>query len=171
MSGIRLEPLGPEHATDVAGAFDDPESLRFTRLPEPPPDGFFESWLRSYEDGRRTGTRAGFAILGEDGGFLGVALAPSIDPAGREAELGYVVAAHARGRGVATEALRQLSAWAFSELGALRLELRISVDNEPSKRVAGRCGYRREGVLRSVHLKQDRREDCEVWSLLPGELV
>jgi RimJ/RimL family protein N-acetyltransferase len=59
--------------------------------------------------------------------------------------------------------------WAFSELGALRLELLISVDNDASKRVAERCGYLREGVLRSLHLKQDVRVDTEMWSRLPDD--
>ena len=62
---------------------------------------------------RRTATCEGFAIDDDDGAFLGLALAPAIDVDAAEAELGYIVAAHARGRGVATEALRQLTKWAF----------------------------------------------------------
>ena len=76
---------------------------------------------------------------------------------------------HARGRGVATEAVRRLTGWALSELGALRIELWISVANEASKRVAERCGYVREGVLRSVWFKQDTRDDFEIWSRLPSD--
>ena len=48
----------------------------------------------------------------------------------------------------------------------LRLELFISTDNVASKRVAERSGYVREGVLRSLHFKQDVREDTEIWSRL-----
>jgi RimJ/RimL family protein N-acetyltransferase len=91
---------------------------------------------------------------------------PAIDYEGRTAELGYVVAPGARGRGVATAALSQLTDWAVSELGALRLELVIDVANAASKRVAARCGYEREGVLRSVHVKQELRADVEMWSVL-----
>ena len=64
---------------------------------------------------------------------------------------------------------RLLTEWAFSELGMERLELLISVENEGSKRVAVRCGYVREGVLRSRHLKGDLREDTEIWSRLPSD--
>src|SRR5438034_6397481 len=46
-----------------------------------------------------------------------------------------------RSRGVASEALRLMTEWAFAELGMQRLELLISVENEASKRVAARCGY------------------------------
>jgi RimJ/RimL family protein N-acetyltransferase len=102
-------------------------------------------------------------------GFLGIAVAPRIDREARTVELGYVVASAARGRGVATEALRLLTAWSFTELGALRIELFISVENNASQRVAGRCGYVREGVLRSAHVKEGLREDTEIWSRLPGD--
>lgn len=145
---------------------DDPDNLRFTRVPEPVPPGFAQAWLEIYEEERRTGTREAFAIVGDDGAFLGLALAPKIDRETRTAELGYVVAPEARGRGVATEALRRLTAWAFEELEMIRLELLISVDNAASKKVAERCGYLREGVLRSAYFKQGRREDTEIWSRL-----
>jgi RimJ/RimL family protein N-acetyltransferase len=99
---------------------------------------------------------------------LGVALAVHISREDRMIELGYIVAPEARGRGVAGEALRQLTEWAFGE-GALRVELWIDVVNEPSKRVAARCGYVREGVLRSIHFRQGQRHDFEIWSRLPTD--
>jgi len=45
----------------------------------------------------------------------------------------------------------------------------IDVENPTSARVAERCGYRREGVMRSLHLKQDRRVDAGLWSRLPSD--
>jgi RimJ/RimL family protein N-acetyltransferase len=103
-----------------------------------------------------------------DGTFLGLAAAVHIDEAGAEAELGYIVAAEARGRGIATEALTQLTAWAFGR-GLQRLELRIDNDNAASQRVAERSGYTREGMLRSIHFKNGRRTDLAVYSRLPGD--
>ena len=148
----------------------DPDVVRFTRIPEPVPPGFAASWLARYEEARRDGTREAFAIVDdEDGAFLGIAVAPRIEWETRTAELGYVVASAARGRGVATEALRRMTEWAFAELGMERLELLISVDTPASKRVAERSGYVREGVLRSLWFKQDRREDTEIWSRLAGD--
>jgi RimJ/RimL family protein N-acetyltransferase len=166
---VRLEPFGRSHLADVAALTEDPDVLRFTRVPEPVPPGFAETWLASYEAGRREGTRDAFAIVDGRGTFLGVAVAPRIDRAALTTELGYVVARAARGRGVGTRALWLLTDWAFHEQGLLRAELLISVDNDASKRVAERCGYVREGVLRSAHFKQGRREDTELWSRLPGD--
>jgi RimJ/RimL family protein N-acetyltransferase len=160
---IRLEPLNSTHLDAVAALVADPTVRRFTRIPEPPPPGFAETWLQRYEAGRREGTREGFAVV-EDGTFLGLALVVSIDREAQTVELGYIVAGPARGRGVATEALRLLTEWAVSTLGAVRVELLISVDNPASRRVAERCGYELEGVMRSVYTKPGLREDMEIWS-------
>jgi RimJ/RimL family protein N-acetyltransferase len=166
---VRLEPLGPRHVDDMAGLVADPEVLRFTRVPEPAPPGFARDWVARYEAGRRDGTHLGFAAVDETGAFLGLALAPEIDVEGRELELGYIVAQSARGRGVGTAILRELTRWAFEELGALRAYLLIDTGNVASRRVAERCGYVLEGVHRSVHLKQGRRIDMTVWSRLPSD--
>src|SRR5919201_4381202 len=145
----------------------DADVLRFTRVPEPVPADFATEWLGFYEEGRRDGTREAFAVVDTvDASFVGLALAPRINREERTVELGYVVAPSARGRGVATEALGLLTAWAFADLEAVRLELWIDVVNGASKRVADRCGYLREGTLRSVHFKQGQRRDFEIWSRL-----
>ena len=166
---VALEPIARAHARDVETLLADPAVKRFTRVPAAPGPDFVESWIARYVDGRAEGTREGFAIVGGSGEFLGLALVPVIDRQARTVELGYIVAPSARGRGVATAALQRLTDWALNQLGALRVELRISIDNDPSKRVAARCGYVLEGVLRSIHLKEDIREDTEVWSRLPSD--
>jgi RimJ/RimL family protein N-acetyltransferase len=168
-SGIHLEPIDRSHLAELEALVEDPDVLRFTRVPEPVPPGFAERWVGTYEQGRGDGTREGFVVVDGEGAFLGLAVVPTIDAEARTAELGYVVAPAARGRGVATEALRLLTEWAFAELGALRLELLISVENEASQRVAERCGYVLEGVKRSAHFKQGRREDTQLWSRLPSD--
>ena len=167
---IRLEPLSTAHAALLGPILEDADALRFTRIPEPPGPGFAEEWMARYERGREDGDAEGFAIVdADDGAFLGVALAPVIDHEGREVELGYIVAPGARGRGVGSAALRQLTAWAFDELGALRIQLIIDAENAPSRRIAERCGYVHEGTLRSSHLKQGFRIDAELWSRLPTD--
>lgn len=167
---LRFEPLSEAHLGFLAAMAEDADVQRFTRVPVPPPPGFARTWLGRYEAGRLDGTREGWAVLdATDGSFLGFAAVPKIDRDARTAELGYLVAPDARGRGVAGAMLAWMTRWAFDELGALRLELLISVDNEASKRVARRCGYTFEGVLRSLHVKQDIRQDTEMWSKLAGE--
>jgi RimJ/RimL family protein N-acetyltransferase len=45
----------------------------------------------------------------------------------------------------------------------------IAVSNSASSRVAEKCGYAFEGVHRSVHQKNGRREDMQSWSKLPWD--
>jgi RimJ/RimL family protein N-acetyltransferase len=145
---------------------DDPEVVRFTRVPDPAPADFFDTWFARYEDGRANGTREAFAIVDDERTILGVALAPAIDRETATVELGYVIQAAARGRGIASRALALLTEWAFESLEAERIELYISPENEGSKRVAAKNGYMYEGTLRSMQFKQDVRADTEIWSKL-----
>ena len=133
------------------------------------PADFGDDWAGRYEAGREDGTKEGFAAFGDDDSFLGLALVPTIDREAAEAELGYMVAPSARGRGVGTAILNELTDWAFAE-GIERCELVISAGNTASERVAARAGYVLEGTLRSIHLKQGKREDVTVWSRLPSDV-
>ncbi len=164
MSTIRLVPLALEHLAAIREIMRDPEVLRFTRTPDPMPDAWMASWYAKFDED----DRAGFAIL-EDHEVVGYAVAFSISREDHEVELGYALGPQARGRGVATEALRLLTRWAFDE-GMVRVVAGISVDNPASSRVVEKVGYTFEGVLRSVHHVNGSRMDLQSWSILPGEL-
>jgi RimJ/RimL family protein N-acetyltransferase len=166
---MRLELLAERHLPGVDAMLKDPEILHHTRVPEPPPESFAQQWLDGYEKRRDKGTGEVWAALDDDGAFLGLGMAPNIDREAKELELGYLIAPEARGRGVATAILRQLTRWAFDEAGALRITLLIDVDNPASLKVAKRAGYVREGVMRSLHIKQDRRGDTVIFSRLPSD--
>ncbi len=166
---VRLMQFAERHLPAFEGMLDDPDVKRFTRLPVPAPPDFPRTWLTRYEQGRRDGTSEAFAIEDDAGEFLGCVMAFGIEDDARTGELGYLVAAAARGRGVGTAALRLLTEWGFTERRLLRLELMISVGNAASKVVAERAGYVREGVLRSLYVKEGVREDHELWSCLPSD--
>ena len=85
------------------------------------------------------------------------------------AELGCCVVPAARGRGVATEALRLLADWAFGALGLGRLQVFVATENTPALRLAESAGFRREGVLRSYWQNDEARLDVVVLSRLPGD--
>jgi RimJ/RimL family protein N-acetyltransferase len=165
---MRLVPYAAAHLEPMAELIFDPDVRRFTGFPEPPDVDWLPGMLERYEQGREDGTKIAWAIVGDDGAFLGLGLAVHIDAAAREVELGYAIAPAARGRGVATWVLTELTRWAFEELGALRAELRMDAENAGSRAVAERCGYTREGVRRSVSFK-GRRADEAIYSRLPTD--
>jgi RimJ/RimL family protein N-acetyltransferase len=57
------------------------------------------------------------------------------------AEVGYYLSDQAEGRGYATEALQGIARYAFQDLRMESINLRCTVDNERSKRVAERSGF------------------------------
>ncbi len=69
------------------------------------------------------------------------------------------------GRGYATEALGLLTGYLFSTKLMDRLQLSIHPDNLASRRVAEKCGYTQEGVMRSVAFLDGRFHDIELWSI------
>ncbi|WP_457205281.1 GNAT family N-acetyltransferase [Nocardioides sp. P5_C9_2] len=166
--GLRLVPLTHEHLPGMAELTADPESVRFTRIPEPPPEDFASTWVQRYVDGRETGEREGYAFVDDAGRFLGAGMLPIIERQSATVEIGYMVSPGARRRGVATRALALLTDRAL-ELGAERIVLHIAVANPASQVVAERCGYRLEGVLRSEWWKPGVRADTQLWSLLPSD--
>ena len=166
VSSISLVTLAREHVPALLETMRDPDVLRFTRTPHPMPEGWIHTWLERF-DGEH---RVAFAILDEAGDFAGYAVSGPIDREGREVELGYAVAPSARGRGIATATLLELTAWAFGQ-GMKRVTALISVENPASSRVAEKAGYRFEGVLRSVHHVNDARVDLQSWSILPDEFA
>jgi RimJ/RimL family protein N-acetyltransferase len=101
---------------------------------------------------------------------LGGASLHGVELPEQRAAVGYWLAAHARGRGVATHPTLLLARWGFERLGLERLELTCAPDNPASQRVAERCGFTREGLLRSHMRFKAGRRDTLVYSLLPGEL-
>jgi RimJ/RimL family protein N-acetyltransferase len=116
-------------------------------------------WLAGQIAGWAASTRFGFAVLAEDIsaepiGHLSVTsgadLTAEAVSSAESAEVGYWIAAKARGRGIASRALEIVTNWAFSprcELPLTKLELLHSVDNHASCRVAGNCGYLLHTIL------------------------
>ena len=74
-------------------------------------------------------------------------------------QVSYWVAASARGRGVATRALRLLSDWAFVTLKLSEIRLWTHKDNVASRLVAERAGYRH-----APEHDQQRAVKGQVWN-------
>jgi ribosomal-protein-alanine N-acetyltransferase len=85
------------------------------------------------------------------------------------ASIGYWVVQSERGRGVATRALRAVAAWGLGELRIPRLELKVEPWNIASIVTAERCGFRREGLLRTFQRVGSERRDVFMYSRLPSD--
>ena len=157
-------------AADMTRMFQDPAALEWTRAPAPYRVGDAFQWIASLPAQMRRGDALPLAVTDAVDGSLLASIDLRMRGEGR-AEIGYVVAAWARGRGVGTRALRLLAGFAFEELKVARLELLVQPGNEASLALGRRVGFTNEGLLRSYSLVRGERKDMVMMSLLPGELI
>jgi RimJ/RimL family protein N-acetyltransferase len=170
---VLLRPWREVDIPVVLASMNDPLLREFTSPSEnPDPEAETRGFFVAQEQYRQRGEALNFAFAdpADDTVVLGGGSVYDVDTGLAKAAVGYWVAPQARGRGVATHAVRLMAGWAFSELGTARLELTCSPDNIASQRVAERSGFVREGVLRSYLPFKGRRRDSVMFSLLPGEL-
>jgi len=170
---VLLRPWVAEDVPANVMAFADPSVLRFSW---PCTTGYTDEDARAFftwqEQARLRGEDLNFAFAApsDSSVVVGGGSVHAIDLEQGRAAVGFWLAPKHRGRGIATRATRLMARWAFSDLGVARLELTCGPDNEASQRVALRCGFRREGVLRSHVPFKGARRDTVMFSLLPGEL-
>lgn len=87
-----------------------------------------------------------FHVLVDDGGKV-LGRINLIDLADGRAELGYRIARHAAGRGLATAGVRQVCSLAAAEYGLTALWARTTLDNTASRTVLERTGFTAETEL------------------------
>jgi RimJ/RimL family protein N-acetyltransferase len=169
---VTLRPWGREDVDAQLAAFTDPIFLQFSDwAPSSPADVVARiSWVDRV---REQGVGLHLAITDADhvDAALGEVSLSGVDWEQRRASVGYWLTPAARGRGVASAAVRLLADWAFSELNLARLELTCGPDNIASEQVALRCGFRQEGILRSHLAFKGGRRDSLVFGLLPEDLI
>ena len=169
---IRLRPLEERDIDGVIAGARDPESVRWTTVPHPYEREHAEFFVHEY--GPRVwalGTGAVFGIgdpaADAYAGVMELRLWER-DPA--VADVGFVVAPRARGRGYAPAALAAVAAWGFTALGLIRIEWRANVGNTASRRVAEKAGFTFEGTARAALDHRGERVDAWVAALLSTDI-
>lgn len=98
--------------------------------------------------------------------LAGVIILGWIQAAHLSASVSYWLGECFTGRGLATDALKILSHFAFNRLGLNRLEISASVTNKASQAVATRAGYTQEGFSREFERINGKFEDHVRFSRL-----
>lgn len=102
--------------------------------------------------------------LRSTGELVGTAGFHSVQPQNRSAEIAYDLAQSVWGKGIATSVCQQLVAWAHAHVGLLRVQATVLESNVPSMAVLERCGFLREGYLRSYRLVRGRPGNFFMYS-------
>ncbi|MFF9220370.1 GNAT family N-acetyltransferase [Streptomyces viridosporus] len=161
--GLHLRPWDPSSRADAETwlrGITDPEFQRWNTPLRPITD------LATARESLRRGTRhdlegtgASFRIADAgSGAALGHLGVNDIHPVMRLGRVGYWVLPEARDRGVATRALLLVARWALTERGLHRLELNHALGHGASCRVAERCGFAYEGIMRGAIFEAGRHD-------------
>jgi len=135
------------------------------RFPHPYTPADADAWLGWVT---RTDPATHFAIEvdGEAAGGIGFTLGEDVHV--RLAEIGYWLGRAVWGRGIATEALRAVTAYAFAQHRLLRLQAFVFAWNAASVRVLEKVGYVREATLRHAVTKDGATTDLLVYAAFPA---
>jgi RimJ/RimL family protein N-acetyltransferase len=150
----------------IAPAFRDPAVGGEASLPPVDADTL-RVMLRDQLPGMRSqGLLAAYVIQDvRNDELLGGASLHHFDPLRDVVEIGYWLFVSARGRGVATRSVRQMTEHAAAN-GIWRIEAHVRVGNNASERVLERLGFEREGIKRKYLRHGDERVDATLFSLL-----
>ena len=171
LTGFRLRAWATTDVPALVAAWRDPEMARW--MPEET-HPFEAEQARAFVEDAATHLAAGKAVA------LAIADELTDQAVGsmtlhawglRHWNLGYWVAADRRQHGLATEAVTKVSRWAFAAHPTLaRLSLYTMPGNEPSQKVAGHAGFRREGLLRRWGEVNGEQLDWIMFSLIREDL-
>jgi RimJ/RimL family protein N-acetyltransferase len=169
LNGVRLEPLGAQHADGLRAAARDGAlwTLRVTSVPEPEQvDAYIATALEM-----RPG-RFAFAVIDiASGEVIGSTSYHDILPAVDRAEIGYTWYARSRQRShVNTSCKLMLLTHAFDTLGCAVVGFRTDNFNHASQAAIERLGAKKDGVLRHHALRRDGTvRDTVMYSIVRGE--
>jgi signal transduction histidine kinase len=168
---IVLRPPTEADAPAIAAACADPEIGRWIPVPIPYTLADARAFLAELRDGWASGADCVFAIEERASGALAGLVDLHRDTAPGRAGVGYWLAPGARGRGLATRAVRLVAAWGFADPALERLELVTLVGNDASGRVALRAGFRREGILRRYLAFRGTSVDVVMYAMTREDLA
>jgi RimJ/RimL family protein N-acetyltransferase len=143
--GLHLREWTDEDLPAMVALFDDPEIDRWTSLTAPFDLVSARAYLAKGHEGRRSGSRVHLAITDDGHEPKGLILLfrgeEGPNSTNEEIELGYVIGAPYRGRGLATRAVKLLTEYTHETLAINRVLLRIDSANKASEAVARAAGY------------------------------
>lgn len=171
MTSFTLRPWQQSDVEAVAAAADNPHIAANLRNAFPSPytladaEWYVNDCIARGEE--RQLTRA-ILIEGRAAGSIGVFVRDDVYE--KSAELGYWLAEEHWGRGIMTEAVRQICREAFDRFDILRIFAEPFADNLGSRRVLEKADFTCEGTMRNGVFKNGRVRSYCMYALLREEL-
>lgn len=166
-----LEPLSPEHATELAEAVqdDDLHQLWYTRIPSPEDmRDDISKRLESHAEGQVV---PWVIRRNSDSAAIGITTFLNIRAENRRLEIGSTwIRKEAQGTGINAEVKLLLMTHAFESLDCVAVEFRTHWHNRRSRAAIAGLGAKQDGVLRNHDLWRDGTiRDVVVFSIIDRE--
>jgi len=87
------------------------------------------------------------------------------------AVIGYWLGSEYQGKGLMTSACKTFLSHCFSALNLNRIEIRCAVNNNRSRAIPLRLGFRQEGIIKEAEWLYDHYVDHVVYGLLAREWI
>lgn len=167
---VVLRPLDPDDREAITAGCQDDDIIRWTTVPYPYLPMHAEEFITERGPGPRWWDTPTWAITVGGGPWCGTIDLRPDGAAG--ADVGFLVAAAARNRGLASRSLRLTCRWGFAALNLEVIRWCAQVGNDASRSVARNAGFRvHESALRRALLHRGVRVDAWYADLLPVEVA
>ena len=166
-----LEPIADQHVGPVFQLIEKNRDLLKTWLPWVPnikQEADFQVFLNGARQRVADKQAAAFFIRhqGEIAGNIGLY---HFDHQNKIAAIGYWLGKEFQGKGLITEACREIIRFGFMEFNLNRIELKCGTGNVKSQAIPERLGFTKEGILRQAELVNGKFHDLYLYSLLKPE--
>ncbi len=164
--GLTLRELRITDAVSLCALLTTPEVARFISPPPTTVEGFegFITWTHRQ---RRAGQYVCFAVVPDEcDAAVGLFQIRELEPGFVTAEWGFAIGSQYWGSGLFEEGAELVIDFAFSHIGAQRLEARAAVKNGRGNGALAKLGAAREAILRRSFFKDGEYLDQNLWTIL-----
>jgi RimJ/RimL family protein N-acetyltransferase len=168
---VALIPLAQEHLAELHAQAQEPEIWQYFRAGSLAGYEELRQWVGEALRLRAVGIDYPFAVVEAGSGRVaGSTRFRLMDAANRSLEIGGTwLGREFRGTGLNREMKRLMLAYAFDQLGVLRVQFRTDLRNERSQRAIQGLGAQREGIFRKDFLYADGYQRTTVYYSITDE--
>ncbi|MDO8529399.1 MAG: GNAT family N-acetyltransferase [bacterium] len=141
---------------------NNPNFIYFNVRPQSVEDE--KKWLRGNPERRKNNSEWNYAILYDNKpiGAVGIKINSHRKYIG---EIGYFLDEKYWGKNITTEAVKLAEKEGFGKFGLTRIEILMQPENKGSEKVAIKCGYKKEGLLKkAVEGTDGKKKDVLIYA-------
>ena len=110
-----------------------------------------------------------FAIEYKGSAIGGIGIIQQKDIFRKNAEIGYWLGEKFWDKGISTKALKAMIKYSFDTFDIIRIFAHVFESNIASIRVMTRCGFSEEARLKNAVIKNNKIQDCIIYSILKSD--